>query len=146
MIRSDQSRYTDKSRGLYIELIMHSEVSDAKAETALYRLVGDSKFKEQAIKNVFTEDSLHLVRKVNIIEYVPRMSFGGYTVYKHKGNGNLHIALKKEDCPRVFAEEEADKFRVLFAPTYRMGVINNSITFDDYQTKLMFDRITGLRK
>lgn len=136
-------RYTDKERGVYIELMENAEFKERKGETALYRLTGGTSFSEQALNNEFTDDSfVSIDRNVKLIEYKPMFRFGSYTVYTHKSNGDMYICKKK--AAGVIQYEECDKDIMYwrFAPTYRMMVLQRRITYDDYATKLVFDALT----
>lgn len=138
-----QKRYTDKKRGIYIELMENSEFSTAKADTALYRLAGGTSFSEEALNNNFSGDDMSMVTKdVNLIEYKPILGFDIYTVYQHKNDGSLYIAKKRADGVKHLQATDRDIMYWRFAPTYRLAVLQRDIKFDDYATKLVFDALT----
>lgn len=141
MVRREQWKYTNAERGVYIEIVNPAGVGivTAKKDTALYRLTEGTDFERQALLNQFTSDDLHLVRRVNLSEYKPIMQFGGATIYAHKANNMLYAAMKKDTAPLQFAEYEHEKFRVLFAPRYRLAIAAGVLFFDSINTKLYLD-------
>lgn len=139
-----RKKYTDKRRGVYIELMENAEFAQEKSETALYRLTGGTSFSEQAINNNFAGDDMRCVDKnVKLAEYNPVFSFDVYTVFQHKNNGTLYICKKKSDGVKHFTGFDKDIMYWSFAPSYRLASLQRSIKYDDYATKLVFDSITS---
>lgn len=134
--------FTDRKRGIYIELMQNAEFTSLKSETALYRLTGGTDFSEQALNNNFADDDMSLVKKVNLNEYKPVFMFDMYTVYQHKSNGKLYICKKRATGVQVFDTKDRDIMYWKFAPQYRLAVLQRDIYFDDYATKLVFDALT----
>lgn len=134
--------FTDRKRGIYIELMANAEFTSLKSETALYKLTGGTEFSEQALNNNFADDDMTLVKKVNLNEYKPSFMFDMYTVYQHKSNGKLHICKKRATGVQAFDAKDRDIMYWRFAPQYRLAVLQRDITFDDYTTKLVFDALT----
>lgn len=138
-----QSKFTDKKRSIYIELINNQKFRTAKEATALYRLTGGTTFQEQALDNKFAYDDMSLIReKVPLNEYVPAFTFGKYTVYKHKSKSQMYIAMRKSSATKRYEECDADIMYWRFAPNYRLAILNRSVFFDSYETKLVFDALT----
>ncbi len=137
-----QQRYTNRERCLYVELMHNAEFTDAKKETALYRLSGGTQFSEQALNNSFAYDDMSMIGKVNLSEYVPDFVFGNYTIFSHKSNGNLYIKAGRANTAIKYNESDRDIMYWKFAPRYRLAILLRSIKFDDYATKLVFDSLT----
>lgn len=137
-----RSRYTDKKRGIYIELMENAEFRKRKGETALYRLTGGTEFSEQALNNRFTQDDFTPISKVKLIEYNPLFTFGAYTVYSHKNTSALYICKKKAVGVLNYEECDRDIMYWRFAPRYRQMVLARMVKYDDYATKLVFDSLT----
>lgn len=139
-----QKKYTDKKRGIYIELMENAEFTNAKKETALYKLTGGTSFSEQALNNSFTGDDMSMVTKdINLNEYKPVIGFDIYTVYQHKSSGDIYIAKKKSDGIKCLQATDKDVLYWRFAPQYRLATLQRSIKYDDYATKLVFDALTS---
>lgn len=138
-----RKRFTDRKRGIYIELMENAEFSERKSETALYRLAGGTDFSEQALNNKFTGDDMSQIRNdVNLNEYKPILSYGNYTVYQHKSNSTLYICKKRASGIVTLREMDRDIMYWRFAPRYRMATLCREVFFDDYTTKIVFDQLT----
>lgn len=137
-----RARYTDRKRGIYIELMENADFKELKSETALYRLTGGTEFSEQALNNEFTDDNFKAITKVPLVEYKPLFAFGVYTVFSHKSTGKLYICQKKVACNIRYEESDRDIMYWRFAPRYRQLVLARMVEYDDYATKLVFDALT----
>lgn len=140
-----KSKYSDRKRGIYVELMENVEFKKLKAETALYKLTAGTDFSENALNNNFNYDDQSMIGKVNINEYKPEFSYGSYVVYVHKQNGDLYIKHDKNDSVKngnIFMEgRDSDIVYWRFAPRYRLAKLQRRIKFDDYATKLVFDAL-----
>lgn len=138
-----QKRYTDKKRGIYIELMENAAFTDEKKETALYRLAGGTSFSEEALNNNFAGDDMSMITKdINLKEYTPCFSFDIYTVFSHKSTGSLYIAKKRADGTQALKATDRDILYWRFAPQYRLATLQRDVKYDDYATKLVFDALT----
>ncbi|HBV82334.1 MAG TPA: hypothetical protein DEB74_05980 [Lachnospiraceae bacterium] len=135
MITSGQHRYSDKNRGIYIELMENKELAEAKAETSLYKLAGkNSRFARQALLNEFIFDDLSIVRKAVVKEFYPYIVYGSYTVYRHKSQPRFYIANTLEKCKTVLASTQSQLFRELFGMEFRHAIARHLLNVDDYNT------------
>lgn len=137
-----RKRFTDKRRGIYIELMENAPFQDKKSQTALYMLSGGTSFSEQALNNEFTDDNFAAIEKVNLNEYKPMFTFGAYTVFTHKSNGDMYICKKRSSGVLRYEECDRDIMYWRFAPRYRQMVLARMVRYDDYATKLVFDALT----
>lgn len=143
MMVKGRQKYTDKRRGIYIELMVNKDFTDRKGETALYNLTRGTDFSEQALNNKFTEDDFTPIEKVPLNEYKPMFTFGAYTVFVHKSNGDLYICKKKSSGVLRYEECDRDIMYWRFSPRYRQMVLARMVRYDDYGTKLVFDALTS---
>lgn len=141
MITKNQARFTDKERCLYIERVDNVGVTKDKVNTALYKLTKNSDFREQALDNKFSNDELHRIAKVQIQEYKPTICIGRFTIYQHKSENLLHIAMKQETAKKMMSEKESGALRRTFAIRYQIALDKNLITYDNYNTKLLFEEL-----
>lgn len=141
MINGHTSRFSNRQRGIYIEMVKDSPVSEAKRNTALYRLTSGSDFERHALSNEFVNDELNVVKKVNIIEYTPYIQFGDYTIYKHKSREDIYIAKKIETCKTVLSRDDWRKLQMLFGRTFQLLTDAVKICYDDYDSKIYFDNL-----
>lgn len=98
MIRNDKQVFTDSERSIRIE-IPKSDVSEAKKDTALYRLTRGTPFFEYSINNSFAYDSRYNVKRMNVREYVPTFRYEDVYFYSHKSNGSMYASYIHADCP-----------------------------------------------
>lgn len=135
-------RWTDKKRGIYVELVDNPEFTEAKGKTALYRATGGTKFSEEALLNNFASDDLSMVGDVKLSEYTPLFAYDMYVVMQHKSTGYLYIkkGTAPDTCPR-FENCDRDIMYWRFAPRYRLAKLQRTIKFDSYTTQLVFDAL-----
>lgn len=134
----------DKS--IFIHLINNKNFTDAKKNTVLYRISGESNFTNEALLNQFTGDDMRMiVGKKKLGEYIPQFMFSSYTVFMHKNNGMMYIAKREVTGVQQYQENDRDILYTKFAPRYRILVIERKIEYDDYDTKLVFDALTKRR-
>lgn len=139
MLRNGQRRLTIPEKGLYIELIPRTQVSDLKQNTVLYRLANDD-FSVDALETKFRGADLEFVKKnVNLRSYKTEFSYGDYVVFSNKEH--YYIAESKVPCRVVIPERELARFQAAFAPRYRILRAMGNIYFDDYASLALFDRL-----
>lgn len=142
MLKNVQSRFTDKERGLYLEFVKDCEVSKAKKQTALYKLMNGSSFNEHALNNKFTNDNVDAYcKKVNKIEYTPFLHIAGITVFQHKSDGTYYIATVENKARYMLEDFETEKLKLIFGVAYRIMRATTQVVFDNYQTKIIFDAL-----
>lgn len=136
MLITGRKTYTNRNRGLYIEIMDNKALSEAKGETSLYKLSGKcSRFYRQAIDNKFIFDDLSIVRKVRLVEYNPILQYGKYCFYVHKSNGTLHIAQNVEHGAKYHIDMTQDTVLCeMFGVRFRQAFAYNMLTVDNYNT------------
>lgn len=141
MIDKGHNRFTDRDRGLYVELVADVGITEAKRKTALYKLTANTDFGAQALENEFSSDRLDLVKNVRLIEYKPVFTFDIYTCYVHKANKTLYMAVKSEKATTRYTKTQGGQLRREFGMRYCLAIDMNRIYFDSYDTKVYFDEI-----
>lgn len=140
-----QSRFSDKKRGIYVELIDNPEFQAVKGTTALYNLTAGTSFSEQALNNNFTQDDMSQIKpSMPVNEYIPEFGIANnFILYRHKSNGTLYCKKVRAVPVGIINYREADKDVCYwrYAPTYRLANLRRMIYYDDYSTKLFFDNI-----
>lgn len=81
--------------------------TEAKRQTALYRLTAGSRFSEMAIDNAFRIRSREKIGKRPLAEFVPLCGFKGEFVYRHKADRSYYVTSMKRGSPVVY-EDTAD--------------------------------------
>lgn len=137
MLANKQRRITIPEKGLYIELIPRTKISDLKAETALYKLSNDD-FVTDSLDTQFRGSDLEFVRKnVNLRSYKTEFSYGNYVIFSNKEH--YYIAESKVPCKITIPERELPRLQAIFGPRYRILRGRGEIYFDDYVTLTLFD-------
>lgn len=138
MLANGQRRITIPEKGLYIEVIPKNKVSDAKEDTALYKLAS-KEFAIDALETTFRGADLEFVKKnVNLRSYKTEFSYGNYVVFSNKEH--FYIAESKVPCKIAIPERELQRFKAIFGPRYRILRGMGNIYFDDYVTLALFDK------
>ena len=89
MLGKGVDTYRDEKRGLMLVIIQNSPISEAKKQTALYKLTAGSSFQKMAIDNDFDEQCSNL-RHAPLKELRPLVGVGEITIYTHKSeNGSM---------------------------------------------------------
>ena len=137
MLANKQRRLTVPEKQLYIEIIPRTKVSEAKEQTALYKLANKD-FIVDALDTTFRGADLQFVRKgVNLRSYKTEFSYGDYVVFSNKEH--FYIAESKVPCKIAIPERELQRFKAVFGPRYRILRGMGNIYFDDYVTLTLFD-------
>lgn len=144
MLRTGQTRYTDKERSIYIELCVADDITSKKRETALYKAAGKGKFAQTALDNQFTDYALSLVnRDVSIKEYYPLIRLHtttfDITIYKHKSTGIMWAGKRFDTTKLVYTDSTLLKFKRQYKALFKSAVMERTIYFDSADTyyKLM---------
>lgn len=145
MVFKEQEKYTDVSRSLHIEKYRNHPVSEAKAESAIYKFGAGTGFNERSLSGDFVDNDLELIKKVNLSEYTAYISLENICVYKHKSNGEYYVSQTMNKAKYVFKAAEREKVRALFYWLYKMLVIERRVFYDNYLTKVNFDQMIGYK-
>lgn len=140
LLVSGQHRYTDRQRGIYIEVIESGQVSDLKRDTALYKAIGrDSSYAKMALNNQFGDRSFSYIRKVKSLnEYMPLFNYCGICVYRHKNRALYHVknsGIIIKDA--MYNRNTIDTMQLLYKFEILAALQEHCITFDtldDYYT------------
>ena len=131
-------------RGIMIVLAMGSPISARKRQTALYKAIPDSEFKDMALDNKFSYNGLDHIQSFKLDEFTPKCTIGSYTVLVHKAGERVYIIDKALSAPRSFEDTEIgwQQFR-LFFPALYFYYIDGDLFFQNFSTKEKF--LTTLR-
>jgi len=72
-------------------MVKDSPISKKKAETALYKLAGDSDFTSMALDNAFVEDIADNIKTMPLAEYKPLVYVGELAIYQHKSRREIYV-------------------------------------------------------
>lgn len=142
MLRTHMYEYTDKDRLLYVTLCPN-KVSEQKRETAIYKLMRDTSFSDQALDNQFADDALQLECKVNLREYNPIIKYDNIVCYRHKSKNVLYFS-RGGNAPLSYKRDQAQSFKTKFRATYTLAVLRDQAYFAEYDIKLILDRMFNI--
>lgn len=140
MMRKGREVRTVPERGIAIVLPQHSPISERKAETALYKAVGDGRFKAMALSNDFGFDASNVApRRLN--EYRPLLRVGELCVYEHKARMEIYVSRHASGRVPFYDSggEGLDRFKHDNMWLWRMA-LSGRVWYEDAACKALFDR------
>lgn len=131
----------DRSRECALYLFRESRISEAKKDTALYKLTRGTSFESMSIDNNFQDMVGVKVSSKNLKEYNPVASIGEITIYKHKSNKTYYVSMHKMGVPEEFSISEADVMRFRHKYTYLLDAyLFDNIDFEEYACETLFKK------
>lgn len=131
-----------KDRGILIIYIQDSPISEAKADTALYRMAGrKSKFAGMALDNEFVSDDPSKIISRPLKEYRPIVRVGEITIYKHKSKELFYVSAHHAGgCPAYTSGDTSCKrFEKKYLHLWR-AYLRDKFEFEEYVCELLLTR------
>ena len=141
MIKNHQDYSINRERGYMIVFLNNSPISQAKQNTALYKLVGQqSAFFHMSISNSFNLSDTHLIQSCKLTEYKPVVNVGEITVYQHKSNGTYYVSghMMKTKISFTSSAPDLERFRVKYS-WLLARYLQELVYFEDYMSLALFD-------
>ena len=141
MIKKEQELYINADRGYMIIMLNKSPISEAKQNTALYKLVGSqSSFFHMSLSNSFNLADTHLIKPLRLEEFKPVVNVGEITVYQHKSNGTYYVSGHMIRTKQAFTSSAPDleRFRVKYS-WLLARYLQELVYFEDYMSLALFD-------
>lgn len=144
MKRKGQEVSIDQRRGIGIFMLSNSPISEAKKETALYRLTTGSEFERMALENDFAEREYAEVKHRPLQEYRPEVSVGELCIYSHKTTGRLYVSTHVSGSPPTYTAGEQDlkRFRRSWGWIYQEDMAGN-IDFEEVFCRILLTKYFG---
>lgn len=141
MLKTGQQVYTDDKRGLLLVLLRDSPISEAKGDTALYRLTRGSDFASMALDNAFSYEDRGAIVSRPLREYKPVVAVGEICIYEHKSKRRFYTATHTEGAPVTFTAGDADlqRFRRSFGWLWR-EYLADTMEFEEYLAQILFTK------
>ncbi len=133
--RAKKEIYIDREKGVLLHYIRRSGISDAKANTALYKLAKNTNFYDMAIANKFANDSWYHVGRRPIVEYKPMCSIDGMTVWRHKSRVEYYVNTTRGDCPDYSEPGVRKAFIIGRGVELRAALYRDRMFFSDISVK-----------
>lgn len=137
--------YENPERDLCVIMPKDSPISEAKKNTALYKLASGTQFFNNAINNEFVFNRATSIASRNLKEYKPIVSIGEVTIFQHKGNSRIYVSTRKNGAPEEYgcSAKEIRIFQRRF-PGLRNFVFSRTIDYESYSCEVLFDKYTDL--
>lgn len=141
MRRRNQTLHIDKERGICLILVDKSPISQAKRNTALYRLTKGSEFAEMALDNNFAHEEVGRIKPLPLKELIPLVGIGELTIYHHKSNQLLYASTHRTGSPPIYSMGEQDRKRFIRKYGWIWDIyMTNNIVFEEYLAEILLTR------
>lgn len=143
MKNAGQELFIDRERGILIVLVQRSEISRAKADTALYRL-NTGNYSNMALNNDFIYNNSDNIRSQSLKEYRLICTVGEISIYKHKSKRSYYISEHLSGTAPVYKSDEVDliRYRKKTGLILLHAYMRNNVTFENMLTKSLFELYT----
>ena len=134
--------FIEKEQGICLVVLQDSPISEKKKGTALYRLMGGSRFSEMALNNDFSyNDRSHVISRP-LGEYRPIAQYGDYVFYSHKSERRYYISPHKSGAPKIYQKTETglDKLRRDLDYLYD-AYMDGRVEFETWSCQVFFEDI-----
>ena len=141
MLRKGIETMKIPDRDIMLIIAKHSPISAKKAETALYRMAGDSAFTQMALDNSFSLEFTEMVKSISLKEYRPLVAVGEIVIYQHKSKLLYYVTDHLSGHPEKYGTSEIDIRR--FANNYywlKISYFNRHIYFESFILQVLFER------
>ena len=141
MQRKGKSIYTDEKRGLMVINLAFSPISEAKRETALYRLSAGTGFENMALSNEYGDlDTSRISNRERIVDYRPIFSVGEITIYKHKSLIKYYVTSLRSGSPDTYTTTADDLKRCRNKYAYAIidAFYDDHIIFENATCQVLF--------
>lgn len=143
MERSGTELFEDRDRGIGLYLLQRSPISDAKSQTALYKVTAGSSFAEMALDNQFTSSrSTTPIRSRRLHELTPICAIGNLCFYRVKIDGTIYASTHISGAPERFLMTDTDRerFRRLYAWLY-MAYLDKLVECEDAIAESLLQKV-----
>lgn len=146
MILKGQQRYTDRERHLHIEKLTNHKVSIEKKNTVLYQFAKGTGFDDESLSGDFVSNDLSIIKKPVLSEYKPIVTIEDtITLYEHKSTGKYHISTSTSPAKYMLKVHEKERIKSLFYWKYKLLILDNAVTFDNYSTKVVLEALINYK-
>lgn len=139
MQKKKEDLFLDRNRRLLVALIMHSPISERKAETALYQLTKDTSFYKMAIQNDFGFKTNSVIASLYLKEFKPSVIWGELVFYEHKQKPLVYCCsyTTSKNIPKFgITKIEKIRFRKFFNWVW-IAYLHNKIVFETEMLEIL---------
>lgn len=147
MQEKGQQMSVDAGRSLALFNLAGSPISDAKRNTALYKLTSGSTFERMSLDNRFMRETGRNIKPRPLKEYRPIVSVGEVCIYVHKSDARLYVSSHTSGSPERYdaVDSDLDRLRKQWASVWTSYMLQ-MVDFEDYLCEVLFCQyFTGKR-
>lgn len=128
-------------RGIGLYVVANSPISQAKKETALYKLTQGTAFQEMAISNEFADYDGSRIRSLNLKAVQPIVNVGELTICEVKGQDDFYATTRIIETSEQFGSDERSlkSFKLAYRWLY-FAMINAQIWFENPTAKVLLEK------
>lgn len=143
MKNSGQEIFIDKERGVCVVLLQKSQISKAKADTALYRLSSGS-YADMALSNDFVYNNSDNIKSMPLKEFKLLCTVGEISIYKHKSKRLFYVSEHRTGTAPIYKSDEVNlqRYRKNYGVTLYGAYMRNNIICESLLTKSLFELYT----
>lgn len=139
-IKTGNNYYMDRTRGIFVALLSDSEISERKAETALYRAQpGNTQFSRMSLGNTFEAVSNSKIRSLPLRQIRPVVRVGEIDIGYVKGEGVYYVTRKNTlSCKESYgvSDIELERFSSKYAAIRRCH-LHDKIIFESEELEIL---------
>lgn len=133
MQKTGQAITINEKRGYAVVLLQDSPISQAKRQTALYRLTAGSDFESMSIDNSYNVD--FDTQKINLAEFMPVFEYAGAFFYLHKSKPLYYVSTHKSGSPIELSEQ---LYKKSYKPVIDAYIARGQVIFETLALKEKF--------
>lgn len=140
MARTGKRLSIDSARGICMVNLKDSRISQAKSNTALYRMAADTDFSRMALSNEFASEEYGRIKSRVLDEYMPIVAVGEITIYRHKSCGRYYVSSHKTGSPITYGSGtiELKRFQKQFFWLWR-EYLSDNLEFEEHIVEILFN-------
>ena len=131
------------NRDIFIEL-PRSEISEAKQDTALYRLSEGTRYADEALKNEFSNDNFYNIKKQPLKEYAPLCAIDGIYIYKHKSENKYYCCRSRASTIEFNSSEQISVFYRKYGLRVRAAILSGNCFYSEFTIKILIHEMLNL--
>lgn len=141
MKKKEQELSVNREKGITLVMIKRSPISEAKKNTALYKLTEGSDFAAMALRNEFYNENAESIQSKPLREYKPVVRVGEVTIYAHKSRCEYYVSTHANGTPPVYGagEVELKRFRRQYYWVWEQHLHNN-IYYEDALSQILLTK------
>ena len=133
MIRAGQKKH--KTPAMLI-MLPESEVSEAKKNTANYKMLKGTRIYDENLNNKFANDSFYGIKKRNLQEYRPWVKIDDIYIYAHKSGSKFYVCSKQAtNIQEYTSKDNYLMFYKMFGHSLLINYAAGNVEFSDFTIK-----------